>query len=72
MKTKPQKGDLNYHRLWRIIDGAVADALNSHPDYFSHGRRYAIQQSIVKRVTGSVIGFASEQAKGRSGVQSSG
>lgn len=66
------KPDRSYSRLWRIVDGAVADAFNQHPEYLKGARRSVVRNSITKRVTGAVMGFASEQAKGRSGSQSSG
>lgn len=61
--------DLAYVRLWRVVDGAVLDALKAHPDYlapkgalFNNARR-----SIVKRVVGAVQGFDAQAPKGRTG-----
>ncbi len=60
-----EKQDDSYRRLWRIVDGAVADAFVHHPDYLAPRRRKEAQLSVVKRVVGAVIGFAEESAKGR-------
>lgn len=65
-KIKPQKGGLAYSQLWRVVDGAVRDCANMHPDYFVHARLKTARNSIVKRVSGAVLGFAA--AKGRSGA----
>lgn len=54
-----------YGQLWRIVDGAVADALKAHPDYLTDKGTRSARSSIVKRVTGAVIGYAGETAKGR-------
>lgn len=57
-----------YRQLWRVVDGAVFDALYTHPEYLTPaGKRWA-RQSVVKRVTGAVYGFAGQSAQGRSGV----
>ncbi len=68
-RTYPQKGGPDYHQLWRVVDGAVADAFAMHPDYLTdHGRKRA-RQSIVKRVVGGVLGYADQvSAQGRSGL----
>jgi hypothetical protein len=65
-RTKPPKGDKIYRRLWRVVDGAVADAFKMHPDYLTEkGRRgRAARLSVVKRVIGAVVGFAGQSAKG--------
>lgn len=51
-----------YRSLWRVVDGAVADCINKHPEYLTDRGRRAMQSSITKRVTGSVLGFACEAA----------
>lgn len=56
-----------YRQLWRVVAGAVNDALGSHPDYLTEKGRKSAHSSIVKRVTGTVLGFA-EEARGRSGA----
>ena len=68
-KTSP-----TYRQIWRIVDGALADTLNIHDDYFRHlrpRRRDHIRSSIVKRITGQVHGYLSETEKGRSGAKPS-
>lgn len=58
----------DYHQLWRIIDGAVYDAFKAHPEYLEHGREKDARQSIVKRVTGAILGYAAQAVEGRSGL----
>ena len=53
-----------YAQLWHVVAGAVEDAFNNHPDYLTERGRISARQSIIKRVTGTVLGFA-EQARGR-------
>ena len=69
-RSKPPKGDEIYKQLWRVVDGAVADAFAMHPDYLTkkgqHG--HTARLSIVKRVTGSVLSYAERSAEGRSGL----
>ena len=67
-RTKPQKGGSDYHQLWRVVDGAVADAFAMHPDYLTNHGHSRARQSIVKRVTGAVLGYAAQAAHGRSGL----
>lgn len=54
-----------YAQLWNIIDGAVADAFNNHDDYFTPKGKRSARTSVVKRVTGTVLGFAEQSARGR-------
>jgi hypothetical protein len=50
-----RRADLTeYDRLWRVVEGAVRDALRSHPDYVPVKRKRAAVNSITKRVVGSV------------------
>jgi len=63
--TKPAKADDRYRRLWRIVDGAVVDAFVHHPEYLTERGRNAARLSIVKRVTGAIMGFAEQSARGR-------
>lgn len=56
-----------YRQLWRVVDGAVFDALYTHEDYLTAKGRRSARTSINKRVVGAVMGFASQTAKGRSG-----
>lgn len=54
-------GQTAYRQLWKVVNGAVVDAFNRHPNYLTRsGRKYAAT-SIVKRVTGTVLSFAVEQ-----------
>lgn len=54
-----------YRQLWRVVDGAVFDALYNHPDYLTDKGRRNARESINKRVVGAVYGYALE-AQGRS------
>lgn len=66
---KLAKHGYNYVQLWKIIDGAVFDALKMHPEYLTDRGHRNARLSIVKRVTGAVLGYVTETsvAKGRSG-----
>ena len=55
--------DRAYAQLWRVADGAVRDALRKHPDYLTPKGQRSARRSIVKRVTGTVLGFALQEAK---------
>jgi hypothetical protein len=56
-----------YRQLWRVVDGAVFDALYTHQDYLTPKGQQCARTSINKRVVGSVLGFAEQSARGRSG-----
>lgn len=46
-------------RLWAIVEGAVVDAFNCHPEYLTErGHRSAVE-SVTKRVVGQLVGVAS-------------
>lgn len=66
--SRPPRTGRAYRSLWRIVEGAIADTINQHPDYFAQGRARAARLSISKRVVGAILGFAEESARGRSGV----
>ena len=63
-RLKCPKEQKAYRQLWRVVDGAVLDALTMHPDYLTERGARLARQSITKRVTGSVIGFAEQSARG--------
>jgi hypothetical protein len=58
-----------YRQLWRLIDGAILDALNQHPNYVAPEVRRRVRQAIAKRAVGAVMGHAAEAARGRSVAQ---
>jgi hypothetical protein len=58
-----------YSQLWRIVDGAVRDALEMHPDYLTQKGSRNARTSVTKRVTGAVLGYAEQAAEGRSGYR---
>ena len=61
------------HRLlWRIVEGAVTDALLSHPEYLTGKGSQCAVQSITKLVVGQLVGHATEARKrGPSGASCS-
>lgn len=66
-RIKPSKPDDTYGQMWRVVDGAVAECFRAHPDYLPKGEnKRTIRASLVKRVTGAVLGFAVQAAKARS------
>ena len=69
LKPPPQKTASAYRQLWRVVDGAIAEALRAHPDYLApHGAKHDnARRSIAKRVVGAVLGYAEQSAKRRSG-----
>jgi hypothetical protein len=54
-----------YQELWGVVDGAVVDAFNNHPDYLTPKGQKSARSSVVKRVTGTVLSFAAQAARGR-------
>jgi hypothetical protein len=65
----PPKGDQSYRQIWRIVDGALVKTFMAHPEYLPDRiSARVIRNSIVKRVTGDVVGwaFASAKAQDRS------
>lgn len=67
-RLKPMKPGDAYRQLWRLVDGAVADCFNNHPDYLTErGQHYrAARRSLTKRVVGAVLGYAEQSARSRS------
>lgn len=62
-----------YRQVWRLVDGAVLNAMQFHSDYFSLlGRGRRARNGFVKRVTGAIIGHATEVARNRSGLPAGG
>jgi hypothetical protein len=54
----------DHQRLWRMVEGAVVDALRSHPEYLTaRGERSAVA-SITKRVVGNLTGHAKQTLAG--------
>lgn len=65
-RSLPPKGNATYRRTWRIVRGAVTDALLMHPDYVPAERRKAALESITKRVTGAIVSsFPEQSGRGR-------
>lgn len=67
-RINPEEGTPEYRQVWRVVDGAVRSAFDAHPDYVPTGKRLrTVRNSIVKRVTGALIGYAEGSAQGRPG-----
>lgn len=50
-----------YRQFWRIVDGAVRDALRSHPSYLAPGaRERTVRNSLNKRIVGALAGYVAE------------
>lgn len=63
---KPTAFDGEYRKLWRVVDGAVRDALANHPEYVSNNIRHSdVRRSIVKRAVGAVLGYQAERRSGK-------
>ena len=52
-----------HKQLWGVVEGAVNDAFHKHSDYLTHKGRKSAKSSIIKRVTGTVLSFALQEAK---------
>lgn len=52
-------------QLRRVVSGAVEDAFKMHPDYLTPKGRHSAKESVVKRVSGTVLSFAEQAAKGQ-------
>lgn len=48
------RSDPRYGALWRVVEGAIEDALNSHPEYVGNAPRRKIRASVTKRVVGAL------------------
>lgn len=58
-KRPPQKSSAQYATIWKLVDGAIADAFNAHPEYLNKEVSEArVRTSICKRVTGIVTSYA--------------
>lgn len=53
----------DHRRLWLLVEGAVTDALQTHPDYLTPKGAQSAVESITKRVVGQLVGHASEARK---------
>jgi len=62
-RTAPPKRGLAYEQLWRVVDGAVADAFLMHPEYLTKAGERTARQSINKRVVGAVLSFAGQPGR---------
>ncbi len=67
-RLRPEKSTPFYRQLWRVVDGAVADAFQNHPDYLTQRGAKLARRSIAKRVVGAVLGYAEQSVQGRSGL----
>ena len=55
VKPPPQKTNSEYRKLWKIVDGAVADAFLQHKGYLnSKVSHKVVRNSINKRVVGAI------------------
>ena len=54
----------DHARLWKAIEGAVVDAVKSHPEYYTDAARKNMVGSITKRAGGAVLSLASETREG--------
>lgn len=63
MEKRP---DEIYVQLWKLVGGAVRDTFATHPEYLTEAGRRAAERSITKRVTGTLHGYATQVARGRS------
>ncbi|MGF3025592.1 hypothetical protein ACQVP2_22540 [Methylobacterium aquaticum] len=71
-RLRSEKPDApGYRQIWRMVDGAVRQALDAHPEYLApEARVRTVCNSIVKRVTGAIHGHAAQAARVRSEASS--
>jgi hypothetical protein len=56
-----------YEKLWRLVDGAVKQTFDHHPEYLAQGKRPdMVRRSINKRVVGALMGFVAQSTGNRS------
>lgn len=58
------KHNRNNKQLFRIIEGAVVDAMKQHPEYFTEAARHTAVTSITKRVMGAVLSNSDKVPRG--------
>lgn len=58
-----------HRQIWRLVDGAVRDAFANHPDYLTPLGQGRAVEAVTKRVAGSLFGYATQVARGRSGCE---
>lgn len=56
----PKMPDRIYRQIVRLVDGAVRDTFANHPDYLTDKGRHHAANSIIKRTTGTLWGYAKE------------
>ncbi len=54
----------DHQRLWALVEGAVIDAIRSHPDYFTDRGARLAPGGITKRVVGQLVGHAQQTLVG--------
>lgn len=66
-RTRPRSPAFMKHvdhlRLWRIVEGAVANAFREHPAYLTDSGRRSAVESVTKRVVGDLVGHAKQLRK---------
>lgn len=69
-KKRPVKNEAHslYSKIWRIVDGAVKDALHNHPDYLTLKGRISARESINKRAVGAVHAFIRKGGEANRGL----
>lgn len=64
-RMRPPKDGALYRAVWRVVDGAVMDALKMHPEYIRGNFGKCARMSINKRVVGSLVGYVEQSTQGR-------
>lgn len=54
----------DHQRLWALVEGAVIDAIRSHPDYLTDRGAQLAAGSVTKRVVGQLVGHAQQTLAG--------
>ena len=56
--TRKHRLETNHDLIWNAIDGAIKDAVASHPDIIISDKR---RSSLVKRIAGQILGLARQR-----------
>lgn len=59
-RHQPPKGEPHdaYSKIFRVVDGAIRDCFNMHPEYVDDERKNAARLSLSKRITAQVLSLA--------------
>lgn len=57
-KVRSVKQETDYQVIWDMVDAAIRDTMQTHPEYFhmeGNSRANSIRISLNKRITGALV-----------------